>query len=453
MTNIRLRLIVIAISLGVFASSMSTTMLFIAYPEIVTYFDIDYEILQWRNILFWSFFGVFMPFFGVLSSMVNIKKLFLSGLCIFIVSCFISAFSENWELFLLGQALQGFADAMIVPVQAVLIRKTFSKEKIGWAFGLQGAVMAASALIGPALGGLIIQSTDWRIIFWVLATLGIVALLLGMTLLPNIKDSVVLNISKLPILSTTILLITIISGQVIFIEENFVWQLICIFSLIGFIYIEFIQNKYPRVIPTEIWKNTSFLINLVRGFCIFLSLNGLATFTPIYFRMIQGYQAGIVGVLLLISPIVMLSLGEWGGRQVDKSQFKSMNFGLLLLLGYCAGFIFPGEESYSIYYFALFFVIGGIGAVMILPAQNKIAVTSSPENETGRYMGIFQMVQFITAGVAGVIFAPLIQKETNSEVSALGYQILASSSVILLLISIGILLIEKRISNSQKVEV
>ncbi len=71
--NGRYRILIVSISLGVFASVMSTTMLSIAYPNLVSHFHITYSVLQWRNIIFWSILGVGMPLFGKISDQINIK--------------------------------------------------------------------------------------------------------------------------------------------------------------------------------------------------------------------------------------------------------------------------------------------------------------------------------------------------------------------------------------------
>ncbi|WP_224740800.1 MFS transporter [Bacillus sp. 28A-2] len=76
---------------------------------------------------FLVFLRGFHAFFGIMAKMTNVKKMFLIGLGLFIISCLLSAFSSNWGMFLVGQSLQGLADAMIVPVQAVLIRNIFSE--------------------------------------------------------------------------------------------------------------------------------------------------------------------------------------------------------------------------------------------------------------------------------------------------------------------------------------
>ncbi|MCY7530278.1 MFS transporter [Bacillus altitudinis] len=450
--TIKSRLIVIAISLGVFASSMSTTMLFIAYPELVQFYNIDYEVVQWRNIVFWSFFGVFMPFFGIMAKMTNVKKMFLIGLSLFTISCLLSAFSSSWGMFLVGQSFQGLADAMIVPVQAVLIRSIFSEDKIGWAFGLQGSVMAASALLGPSLGGLIIQSMKWQMIFLLLGLIGLIALALGLMLVPNIEKSTKFIFGNLPIVGTLSLLLTFISIQAIFISESDIWILFGFTGLASFLYVEFFNKVQTKIIPPDLWSNRPFLINALRGFFIFLSINAIATFTPIYFRMSQGYEASVVGMVLLASPIVMISLGAWGGRRVDKSLNKTMIFGLTLLSIYSIGCILPGENSFHYVYFILVFIIGGIGAVMVLPAQNKVALTSSPKTETGTYMGLFQMVQFTTASVAGVLFAPIIQSTTNTEISVSGYQMIGVTSTVFFLCSILIVIIEAKINRRKIVD-
>jgi MFS transporter, DHA2 family, metal-tetracycline-proton antiporter len=129
-------LLILSISIGVFASVMSSTMLSIAFPDIVDSFRISYSSLQIRNILFFAIFATGLPLFGRLADRVSPKSLMSIGLLLFCLSSFLSGFLHHWYSFLVFQSFQAVADSMIVPAQVVLIRKLFPKDKMGWAFVL-----------------------------------------------------------------------------------------------------------------------------------------------------------------------------------------------------------------------------------------------------------------------------------------------------------------------------
>lgn len=443
------RIIIVVISLGVLASSMSTTMLAIAYPELITSFEIDYEILQWRNILFWSTFGVFMPFFGFMLRKGNPKKQFIIGLLLFSLSSMASALAPSWPIFLIAQTFQGLADAMIVPVQAALIRILFNEDKIGWAFGLQGAVMAVGSLSAPVIGGFIIHYYDWNFIFVFLFIIGISSLSMALKFLPDNSATkspkLVKVLYTLPTLGTISMLLIFISAQAIFISnENLVlWVGLLLTGLVLFIYNEFFQNKIPKFIPEGLFQNVKFILTCLRGVLLFTAINALAIYTPSYFIEIHNYSPSVVGFLLMVTPLVMMSLGSWGGKKVDGSIFRSLVFGIIFMSIYAIGLAFPPFIN-SYVYFIVVFSIGGVGAVLALPAQNKIAITSISAEETGPYMGLFQMLQFTTAGFAGVLFAPFIENSSTSIFSTVGFQIMAIISGFLFILGLITVLMNKK---------
>ena len=104
------RLLIVAIALGVFASVMSTSMLSIAFPELVQSFRISYTTLQLRNILFFSIFAVGLPFFGKIADRVGARRQLFAGIGLFCAATVASGFARNWHLFLACQALQALAD-------------------------------------------------------------------------------------------------------------------------------------------------------------------------------------------------------------------------------------------------------------------------------------------------------------------------------------------------------
>src|SRR5688500_14241860 len=109
------QLLIITISSCVIASVMSTSMLTIAFPNLVDFFIISYSTLQVRNILFFSFFAFLIPLFGKVGDRLGARKLLIFGLSLFIASTILSGTTNNWNLFLLYQTLQAIADAMVVP--------------------------------------------------------------------------------------------------------------------------------------------------------------------------------------------------------------------------------------------------------------------------------------------------------------------------------------------------
>lgn len=164
----RNRLLVTVIACGVFASVASLPMLLLASAAMVRDFHVSYSELQWRNLLFWTAFGVGLPFFGRVTERVSARMQFVSGITVFVISAVLGAMATNWTAFLVSPTLQGLADGIVVSSQAVLIRLLLPPDRIGWAFGWQGAVLAAAQLGSPALGCLLLEHVSWRAIYWII---------------------------------------------------------------------------------------------------------------------------------------------------------------------------------------------------------------------------------------------------------------------------------------------
>ena len=115
---------------------------------------------------------------GVRGAFVVVNIVFFAGTAI----CF---FSPNIEVLILGRVLQGFSAGVVQPMIMALIFSQFPPERRGQAMGIHGMGIQLAPMLGPTIGGLVIDTIGWREIFLVPIPICVLSLFLGMLYLPG----------------------------------------------------------------------------------------------------------------------------------------------------------------------------------------------------------------------------------------------------------------------------
>lgn len=449
-TRLRARLQITVIALGVAGSVMSVSLFALASPLLVNDFGVSFAALQWRTLLFWTAFGVGMPFFGRLSERLGARTQFLLGLGVFCVSMVLNAVTPNWYVFLLAAVVQGIADAIVVPVQSVMIRRLFAQGERGWAFGWQSGTLAAASLAGPPLGGLLLTAVSWRSIFWCLLAFGIVALALAALLLPRlaVKDDDRAS-GPLPWRSCAAFAVLCVCAQGLILPHGGgVAGLILAACVVAaaFVFVGSERTSRPRnrYFPKDILGNADFLLAGLRGLLFYFATNAIALYLPIYLQVVGRLSPATVGVAMVCAAIVPVTLSARLGRIADRNDARATALGFAMLAtGVLALGVLGTSSGLVAVTVTLAFI--GFGGRIVVPAINKFALETSPEAETGAYMGVFQSLQFVSIGLAGVLFASVMQDPSSASlITDAGFRLTCSISAALYLVALSTMLVRNR---------
>ncbi len=113
---------------------------------------------------------------GALADAYGRRRLFTLGLAGFGVSSVMCGLAPNMETLILFRIVQGAAGAMLVPGSLALLTATFQGAERGRAFGLWAAMSAATVILGPIVGGILVETVSWRAVFFLNVPLIAIAL-------------------------------------------------------------------------------------------------------------------------------------------------------------------------------------------------------------------------------------------------------------------------------------
>ena len=171
-------ILLIITSISTFITPFNTAAVNIALPVIGEEFAADAITLSWVATSFLLTTAVFLVPLGRLADIYGMKKMMLSGLAVYIVSAIMAAVSGSMTLLLISWTIQGLASAMIFSTSTAILVLDNPPENRGRVLGINVATVYVGLSLGPFLGGILTQTLGWRSIFWLLALLGLVAMVM-----------------------------------------------------------------------------------------------------------------------------------------------------------------------------------------------------------------------------------------------------------------------------------
>jgi MFS family permease len=153
------------------------TMLIPAIPDLIKYFHVSYSMSSWILTAYLVSGAVMTPIAGKLSDIYGRKKILLVIMVIYAVGVSLSGFAANIYFMLIARAIQGIGMSMF-PIAFGIVRDQFPREKISIGQGIITSMFASGAVMGLAVGGIIVQNYGWRTTFFTIIPIAIALLLI-----------------------------------------------------------------------------------------------------------------------------------------------------------------------------------------------------------------------------------------------------------------------------------
>ncbi|MFF0542916.1 DHA2 family efflux MFS transporter permease subunit [Nocardia thailandica] len=178
-----------ALVVGFFMILLDMTIVAVANPAIMTDLHADISQVIWVTSAYLLTYAVPLLVTGRLGDRFGPKNIYLIGLAVFTAASLWCGLSTSIGMLIAARAAQGIGAALMTPQTMAVITRTFPPDRRGAAMGLWGGVAGLATLVGPILGGVLIDNLSWQWIFYVNVPVGIVAFALAVWLVPALPTS------------------------------------------------------------------------------------------------------------------------------------------------------------------------------------------------------------------------------------------------------------------------
>ena len=371
----RLTLLVAAIAQLIM--QIIANMTIVALPDISSNLNFSAETLLWINLIYlMSFVAFSLPFSKVISQY-GIKKCTKISLFILLASVLISAFSINDFMFLLSRLLQGFTSASLAISLYVMIVEEFEDHTLGSALGIVSSAGYLGMLIAPSFMGFMIYLFEWRVAFLILIPL--IAILL--VLLNKIDNEWI--IGKRPVdnkgsLIYIVLMIAFTYGMTILDDIGIVFIIISFILLAIFIKIE---RNYPEpIFNFKLIRNVKYVIGNYAAMATYFTTTIAITSLSLHLQYILNTEEVIVGLILIISPIIMIGMSGFSGWLSNRIDPRLLS-GVAMIFICISSIIFFFIDFIPFHIILVACVLQGTGNGLFSAPNNKYVLTLVEEKD------------------------------------------------------------------------
>ena len=178
-----------ALVVGFFMILLDMTIVAVANPAIMEDLGADVSSVIWVTSAYLLTYAVPLLVTGRLGDRYGPKNIYLIGLAVFTAASLWCGLSGTIGMLIAARAVQGLGAALMTPQTMAVITRTFPPDRRGAAMGLWGGVAGLATLVGPILGGVLVDSLGWEWIFFVNVPVGIIAFGLAVWLVPSLETN------------------------------------------------------------------------------------------------------------------------------------------------------------------------------------------------------------------------------------------------------------------------
>lgn len=205
--------IIIAVMSAMFFASLNMTIMGTSLPKIVAEIG-GMEYFNWVFSIYMLTSSVTASLVGKLSDIYGRKIFILTGICIFMIGSLLSGFSQSISQLILFRGIQGAGGGMIMSSAVTTVGDLFSPRERGRWQGVMAGVMGVSSLIGPTVGGYIVDHMNWSWVFWIFLPIGLFAFMMILKLYPTVQRREKEQIDYLGSFLLTLTILTFLLGFV-----------------------------------------------------------------------------------------------------------------------------------------------------------------------------------------------------------------------------------------------
>jgi len=405
------RKIVIALMVAMFLGAIEGTVVTTAVPTIVK--DLGgFGLISWIFSVYLLTSAISTPIYGKLADLYGRKKILSIGIVIFLVGSFLCGLSQTMYQLIAFRALQGLGAGSVFTVTYTIVGDIFTLAERAMVQGWLNAVWGIASIIGPFLGGFLIDCLSWHWVFFICIPFGILSIaLLQKNLTENIeKKQPQIDYAGTAVFSAAI--IALLTGVLFIGQSNgnhsagiAASLALTIILLVIFYFIE--KKAADPIVPFEIITKDSTVINLI-SFLASAVLIGSDVYFPIYIQSVLGHSPSFSGLSMAPMSISWMIASVVLARAIPRYGEKAViGVSSAILLLSCLLLPTLGTESslilVVIYTFIMGFGFGGSFSTMTIAIQASVGYdkrgTATALNSLVRTLG-----ETIGVSIFGILF-------------------------------------------------
>jgi EmrB/QacA subfamily drug resistance transporter len=414
------------VTVGVIMSILDTTIVNVALETLSRELKSPLSTIQWVSTGYMLALAIVIPLTGWMSERFGSKRVWMVSVALFGLGSALCGLAWSAESLIAFRILQGFGGGMIMPVGMSVLAQTAGPHRLGRVMAVIGVPTLLGPILGPVIGGLIVDSVSWRWIFYVNIPIAVVALGLAARLLhadTGRADAGRLDWTGFALLSPGL-------GAIVFglsetethggVTAPIAWIPIVAGAILVAAFARHAWRAARPLLDVRLFRSAGFGAASATVFLLGGSLFGAMIILPLYYQVARGETALTAGLLMAPQGVGAAMAMPLAGRLTDRVGGGPVAlFGIVVVTLGTLPFVAVGPDS-SYLWLALLLVVRGIGIGCAMMPSMSAAFATLDRAQVPRATSALNVVQRVGGSIGTALLAVVLQHQIATSIGGAG---------------------------------
>lgn len=367
-----------------------------------------------------------IPASGWIADRFGTRRIFLGALILFSLGSLLCAYAPSLSWLTAARALQGTGGAMLLPVGRLAVLRAFPREKFMPAMTVVAIPGLIGPLLGPTLGGWLVEYASWHWIFLINIPIGALGCLATLSLMPDFRAEtrVRFDLAGYALLATSMVMISLALEGLAdpgMRQATVIGLIVVGLACLGEYWRRASRHAAP-LFPLALFKVNSFSVGTLGNLFARIGTGSMPFLIPLLLQVKLGYSALHAGMMMIPVAIGGMAVKRIATPLVRRAGYRNVLIGNTLLVGACIASFALFSESLPLWLrLAQLGLFGAINSLQF-SAMNAVTLKDLPPLLASSGNSLHSMVQMLSmslgvaaaGGLLAVFTAMLSQAQTGS---------------------------------------